>query len=283
MGIISTEYLGRLSPVFKGKSGQKLADFFLHLTAVDKVNALYDRSSHCSGADFAASILEDLKVNYILGNPERLKQLPEGAFITISNHPYGALDGVILIDLFGHLRADYKYMVNQFLALIKTMSEHFITVTPTGNKKKDITAASLKGVRETLSHLKENHPVGFFPSGAVSDFSLREMRIRDRQWQESIIRLIQIARVPIVPIRFFDINSPFFYSLGLINWRIRLLRLPHEVFNKSNKDLRLGIGEIISVEEQKQYRDCKSFREFLRNAVYQMPLPASFAPKILVR
>lgn len=282
MGILNAEDLGRLSPIFKGKYGHKLADFFMHLTAIDKVNALCDRSSHCSGADFAASLLENAGVNYVLGNAERLKQLPGGAFITISNHPFGAVDGAILIDLFGHLRSDYKYMVNQFLALIKAMGEHFITVNPSGNKKRDITAANLKGVRETLSHLKENHPVGFFPSGAVSDFNLKDMRIRDRQWQESIIRLIQMARVPIVPIRFFDTNSLFFHSLGLINWRIRLLRMPHEIFNKNKKELRLGIGKIISVEEQKQFRDCQSYREFLRNAVYEMPLPASFVPKSIV-
>ena len=282
MGVLTTEDLGRLSPFFRGISGPIIADLFLRLTAINKVNALYDRSSHCSGPDFAGSLLEDLCVNYVIGNAERLRQLPEGAFITISNHPYGALDGIILIDLFGHLRNDYKFMVNQFLAMIKAMKENFITVNPTGNKKKDISAASLRGVRETFIHLKAGHPMGFFPSGAVSDFSLKELRIRDRQWQDSIIHLIQKARVPVLPIRFFDINSPFFYSLGLINWRIRLLRLPHEVFNKSNKPQRLAIGNIIPVEEQNEYKDCKSFCAFLRKAVYQMQIPSSFSPKSLI-
>ncbi|MDX9941428.1 MAG: hypothetical protein RBS53_04345 [Bacteroidales bacterium] len=276
MGVISAEELGRLSPVFCGKSGQCLARFFLRLTAIDKVNALYDRSGHLSGADFAGSLLEDLGVNYAVGHADRLKQLPYGAFITVSNHPYGALDGIILIDLFGHLRSGYKFMVNRFLGMIKAMGENFITVNPTGNKKQDISAANLQGIRQTLSHLKGGHPAGFFPSGAVSDFSLKEMRIRDRQWQESIIRLIHKARVPILPIRFFDTNSPFFYSLGLINWRVRLLRMPHEVFNKSQKTQRLGIGEIIPVEKQKQFNDCKAFGAFLRESVYQMPLPSSF-------
>lgn len=276
MGVLSAEELGRLSPVFSGKGGQRLAHFFLRLTAIDKVNALYDRSAHHSGADFAGSLLDDLGVNFVVGNADRLKQLPEGAFITVSNHPYGAIDGITLINLFGHLRPGYKFMVNQFLAMIKALGENFITVTPAGNKKKDISAASLHGVRETLAHLKAGHPVGFFPSGAVSDFSLKDMRIRDRQWQDSIIRLIHKARVPIVPIRFFDTNSPFFYSLGLINWRVRLLRLPHEVFNKGQRPQRLGIGDFIPVEQQGQFVDCHSFGSFLRNAVYQMPLPPSF-------
>ncbi len=40
------------------------------------------------------------------------------------------------------------------------------------------------------------------------------------------------AKVPIVPVCFFDGNSIFCYSWGLIDWRIRLLRLLPEVFSK---------------------------------------------------
>jgi putative hemolysin len=282
MGIIKAEDLGRLSPVFRGKGGQKLAKFFMRLMALDKINDLCDRSSHCTGADFASSMLEDLGVDYMVGNSERLKQLPERAFITISNHPYGGVDGIILIDLFGHLRPDYKFMVNQVLALVKALESHFISVTPAGNKKKAATIASLRGVRETITHLHEGHPMGFFPSGAVSDFSLKKMRIRDRAWQDNILRLIHLAKVPILPVRFFDTNSRFFYSLGLLNWRIRLLRMPWEVFNKNKKTHRIGIGNLISVEEQKKFKDHKSLGAFLRKNVYEMPMPATFTPKTMI-
>ena len=48
-------------------------------------------------------MLKDVRTDYRIGNPERLDMLPDGPFITISNHPYGGLDGIILIDLFGHI------------------------------------------------------------------------------------------------------------------------------------------------------------------------------------
>jgi putative hemolysin len=108
------------------------------------------------------------------------------------------------------------------------------------------------------------------------------MRIRDREWQESVIRLIRKARVPILPIRFFDGNSPFFYFLGLIDWRIRVLRQPSELFNKAGKKHRVGIGKIIPVEEQDQYVDHKSFGIFLRKSVYEMPLSGSFIRRSLI-
>ena len=74
----------------------------------------------------------------------------------------------------------------------------------------------------------------------------------------------------------------FFYFLGLINWRIRSLRLPSEVFNKRDRVQRIGIGELISPGEQSHYPDLQSLGDFLRKKVYGMPVPEEFVPGKLV-
>jgi putative hemolysin len=183
---------------------------------------------------------------------------------------------MVLVDLFGHIRPDYKVMVNQILAHVQSLSPNFIKVIPTGNEKTGPRAESLNGVRETLAHLRDGHPMGFFPSGAVSDLSLKDHCIRDRQWQEPVLRLIQKAGVPVIPVRFFDRNSLFFYRLGLIDWKVRLMRLCWEVFNKQGKDVRLGIGETISVERQKACASLEEYGQLLRSSVYDLPLPDTF-------
>ena len=279
MRIVGVNDFEALSPFFKGDRGHKWAEFFMKIFVINKVNQLYDRSGNYTGFEFAAKLLNDLGVKYVIGNAERLNRLPEGAFITISNHPYGGLDGIIMIDLMTGIRPDYKLMVNNILAMVKTMNENFILVNPTGIKKKGNTRTNLNAIRETLNHLKSGHPAGFFPSGAVSDFSLKDLQIRDRNWQKSILHLINSVKVPIQPIRFFDNNSPFFYFLGLIDWRIRSLRMPYELFNKNKQTPHIGIGNIISVEEQEQFIDTESFGNFLRQTIYEMPKPSSFLPR----
>ncbi len=276
MKIIDEKDFERFSPVFKGKRGNRLARYLMRVFSVDKVHQVYNNSGAYHGSEFASRLLNDLQVKYVISNSERLSQLPRGAFITISNHPYGGLDGIILVDMIAGLRHDYKLMVNETIGLVKTMEENFIVVTPKTNKNKSITAKSIHGIRETVKWLESGHPVGFFPSGAVSDFSLKELRIRDRQWQTSILRVIKAAKVPILPVRFFDTNSGFFYFLGLISWRIRLLRLPAELFNKRKRVHRLAFGNIITVQEQEQFTDVESFGLFLRESVYKMSLPDSF-------
>jgi len=276
--IIDVSVMQRLMPIYRGKWGAKLAKWSMKAFAIDKVNWVYGRSCHLRGAEFADSLLKDLGVQYRIGNSEQLQHLPEGAFITISNHPYGGIDGVMLIDLMAAIRPDYKLMVNQLLSLVKTMEDNFISVRPRTGDKNDPTE-SINGIRQTLQNLKDGHPIGFFPAGAVSMFRFGIMKVRDREWQETIIRLIQMAKVPVLPIRFFDQNSHFFYFLGVIDWRIRSFRMPSEIFNKDRQFPRIGIGEWLTAEEIALINNSKVLGKRLRDAVYKMPLPATFIPR----
>lgn len=252
-----------------------LFDILARLTSIDKANDLYDSASDFRGTDFASAVLQNIGVDYQIGNYERLSNLPEGPFITISNHPYGSIDGIMLVDLFGHLRSDFKVMVNKFLSIIERLNDNWITVIPTGNKKDGVKAESIQGVRTVLRNIQDGHPVGFFPSGAVSDFRFGE-GIRDREWQIEVIRLIKKCHVPIIPVHFLDRNSAYFYALGLINWKLRVTRLPGELFNKRGKLTRIGIGEIITVDVQDSITDINEYGRMLRKAVYDMPEPAHF-------
>lgn len=277
MPLITLQELEQMTPLFRGSVGGALARSAIHLLSVDKVNELYDRHAHLSGADFAQSVLEELEVEYELfvDTHEVLAQLDElgqeRPFITISNHPYGHIDGLILADYFGHRRADYKLMVNQFLSRVEALSSSLISVTPTGVERTVATRESVMGVRRALAHLRSGGALGLLPAGAISDFSLRDGCVRDREWQPAIIAFMAKAKVPILPVHFIDRNSSFFYMLGLIDWRVRLLRLPGEVFNKAHRPVRIVVGPVISVEAQHQYLATHTLKEYgmwLRERVY---------------
>ena len=280
MPLLTLQELEQMTPLFSGRVGSTLARSTMRLLSIDKLNALYDRHSHLCGADFAHSMLEDLGIDYevFVESEEadaQLHTLDETPFITISNHPYGSIDGVILADFFGNRCANYKIMVNKILNRVEALAPSFIPVTPTGVQRTAATAESIMGVRRALMQLRSGGGLGLFPSGAVSDFSLRDGCVRDREWQPAIISLIVKAKVPIMPVRFFDRNSAFYYGLGLIDWRVRLLRLPSEVFNKVGRPVRIGLAPLISVEEQQQYLATHTIEEFsawLRGKVYGMKL-----------
>lgn len=268
MPLLTINELEKATPLFRGKCGNAFCRGLMRMLAVDKVNDLYDHNSSVMGPDFAKAVLEDIGVKYEILNRERLEHLPDGPFITISNHPYGHLDGVMLVDVFGHIRPDFKVMVNKFLGRIENLKDNFICVTPTGTERTGPTKESIQGIKEAVAHIRSIGALGLFPSGAVSDLSLKDRCIRDREWQEPVIRLIKKMNVPVVPVHFLDRNSNFYYSLGLVDWRVRLLRLPAEVFNKREKVTRIALGEIIPPEELQKHEDIYELRDFLRNKVY---------------
>jgi hypothetical protein len=123
MNAIYPEDFESASPVFRGKRGRRLVRFMMRITAINKFNRVYDKSSHLTGSEFMSDFLKGLGVQYLVGNAERLKSLPDGAFINISNHPYGGLDGTITIDLMIAVPPDYKFMVNKLRSYMKTCSD----------------------------------------------------------------------------------------------------------------------------------------------------------------
>jgi putative hemolysin len=278
--ITAQEAARRLSPVFAGRKGKLLFDLASGVTGISKLNALHDRLDRAGipyGPPFAQGILDDIGVNFRIGHPERLEALPEGPFIVIANHIYGHIDGICLLDLFGHARPETKVMVNEMLTWIPGLAPNFLAVNPATAVSKGVSDTSVNGVRSALLQLRDGGPLCLFPSGAVADLKPREgWTLRERDWQDAAIRLIRKARVPIVPVRFYDRNSRFYYALGLIDYRVRFIRLFHEMFNKRGTTPRVGIGAPISLEQQEQYTDLQAFKAFLRSSVYDMPLPERF-------
>lgn len=276
-GVISAEEAAeRFSPIFKGRAGRLLFNAAAALTGIDNINRTHDRLCKAGvpfGPDFAEAILKDIDVEFLIGGAEHLAEMVSGPFITVSNHIYGHLDGICLLDLIGHVRPCAKVMVNDLLTLIKGLAPNFIAVNPT-LKDKNVTAANVNGVRQCLAQLRSGEPLCLFPSGAVADLRPREhWTITERDWQDEAVKIIRKAKVPVFPIRFFDRNSDFYYGLGLIDYRVRFVRLFHEMYNKRGATPRMAIGAPISVEEQEKFGDLQSYKEFLRNSVYGMTLP----------
>lgn len=257
----------KMAPFFKGK--EKLVNRIFHWIAMDKTNDYHSRNLHRPGPDFAHNLFVEIGAKVTLRNAEVLDTLPEGAFITVSNHPFGALDGVALIDIMGHRYPDYKVMVNMILNHIGALRGNFIAVDALASNDPAKRAVSVKGIADAMRHVKQGHPLGFFPAGAVSKLTWG-MRIEDREWQPSVIRIIQKLKVPVVPIYFHGHNSWFFTLLGMIDWRLRTLRLQREVFNKKGYEFRVSVGDIITPEELAKYETPEELGVFLKQQTYKL-------------
>ena len=271
--VVSEEQLQKTLGL-KGKLGQWVARRIMHLLEIDRVNDIQNRYAALTGPAFADKVLEEVGVKYHL--PEKdLENLPaEGGFITISNHHFGSIDGLILTSVVSSRRPDYKILTTFLLALIPSLKEYFLPVDNLSGGKAD--ARSINGIRMALRHIADGGSIGFFPAGEVATWQRARNRregsfktIQDKPWADNITKLMKRSGLPIVPIYFEGSNSKGFHRLGIIHPRLRTVRLIHEMFNKAGTTVNVRIGKPILPEEL-EGRSIEELSWYLRGRCYAL-------------
>lgn len=256
---------GKLNRLEGNVGGSIVAKLVMYIMRLNKINKLYSNVYDDDSEAFLERLIEALGVTIEI-NEEDLSKIPqEGPFITISNHPFGGLDGIILIKLLSKIRPDYKVMANFLLKKIVPIQDYFLAANPFEDRK-NISSAS--GIKEALRHLSEGKPLGLFPAGEVSSYKADSNNIEDKEWGQSVLKMIKKAHVPVIPIYFKGSNSLLFQLLGLIHPMLRTVKLPSELLNKKNRIIRMRIGSPISPEIQNSFTDIMQYGKFLRAKTY---------------
>ena len=97
MGLVTAKEVAKVIKVDKyGILGTFSGWLLMKILKISSLNKFYDRNKHLKDGEFLNAIIEDLQINFEIPEAD-LKRLPkEGAYITISNHPLGGIDGVLL-------------------------------------------------------------------------------------------------------------------------------------------------------------------------------------------
>ena len=266
--VMDVEDIVNMVPKLRGH--EKLVERVMHWLCLDKVNEVHSRGFDHPGPPFVKFLLEDFNIKLRIDNEQVLENLPAGAFVTVSNHPFGALDGIALIHLIAQRRLEYKVMVNMVLNHITAMRPNFIAVDQSQSDDPAKRAVSEQGIRQCIKQIRSGQPVGFFPAGAMSKVNWKWQLI-DREWQPNVVRLIQKFKVPVIPIFFHGNNSFLFNLLGITFWQLRTVRLPSEVWRKCNSTMHISVGNPISVEEQLKHQgSVEEFGEWLKAQTYAL-------------
>lgn len=249
----------------------RIVKWLMHLFQIDEVNRVHSTWCKDPGPEFVKHLMVDeFNIGLEVEGMEILERFKDGPFITVSNHPFGSLDGIALIYIVTRLRPKYKVMVNMILNHISAMRPNFIAVDQSASDDPEKRRVSVAGVREALSLLKQGEPVGFFPAGAIG-MTDKDGIIVDRPWQPVVLQIIQKAKVPVIPIYFHGTNSRLFNFLGHHCVPLRTAMLARELFRKKNKPMKVTIGEPVSVEKQAEFgKDYEALGWYLRMQTYDL-------------
>ena len=268
MGLVTAKEVAKAINVDKyGIFGTFSGWLLMKVLKISALNKLYDRHKHLKDVEFLNAILDDLQIKFEIPE-EDLKRLPkDGAYITISNHPLGGVDGILLLKLMLEKEPNFRIIANFLLHRIAPLKPFIMPVNPFENHK-DV-KSSVIGIKETLRHLSDGKPLGMFPAGEVSTYKDGKLVV-DKPWEEGAIKVIRKAQVPVIPIYFHAKNSRLFYFLSKINDTLRTAKLPSELHTQKDRVIKVRIGKPISVAEQNEYQDIEAYGEFLRKKTYML-------------
>ncbi len=278
-GLVTAKEVAKAIQLGKyGFIGTFLGWILMKVLKISTLNKIYNRNKHLSHLEFLNGILDEFQIKFEIPE-EDLKRLPKnGAYITVSNHPLGGIDGILLLKLMLEQRSDFKIIANFLLHRIEPMKPYIMPVNPFEDRK-DV-KSSIAGFKNAIRHLRDGHPLGIFPAGEVSTYRDGKLVV-DKPWEEAAMKLAQKAEVPIVPIYFHAKNSKLFYKLSKISDTFRTAKLPSELLTQKRRVIKVRIGKAISVNDQKEYPTLDEFSGFLRRKTYMLSNAFEEKSKIL--
>jgi len=266
MKVITTEEFAKATKLDKLKM-PGLAALLMEIMKINQVNELFAQAQPKVGPEFVDAILEGCGIDVEFDEKD-LRNIPkEGSFIAIANHPYGGIEGMVLLKMLCMVRPDAKLMANFLLKKIPNLADYFIAVNPFENVDH---SSSISGLKNTLELLANGTPIGIFPAGEVSTYKVDKQEVTDRMWHPVVGKIIAKAKVPVVPIYFHGNNGLLFNLLSLIHPALRTAKLPSELFNKHGHTIKLRIGKPINVTDIPDYTNSTKLLNYLRARTYAL-------------
>ena len=262
----------------KGIFGTCVAGMAYGFLRLGKINRLFDGAADYQGREFADHLLENMNITIDVA-PEQLENIPkEGGFVLVSNHPFGGIEGVMLLSAIAKVRPDFKVMANFILSHIPNLKECFFAVNPF--EKNPEWKSSVGGIKGAIQHIAAGNGLGVFPAGEVSRYHGHDYP-EDLPWSTSIARIIKNAGVPVIPVFWEGRNSKLFYAVDKIHSMLGTARLTKELINKHDTCFNLQIGKPILTSEVAQYENPKELAAYLRSRSYALEanIPAKAVEK----
>lgn len=223
----------------------------------------FEREGVPEGHAFWSSALKTLGIS--LATPDhQIRRIPrEGPVVVVANHPHGLVDGMILAELIGRVRQDYRILTRSLLTGVEEV-KGFLLPVPFPHEPGAL-QQNLETRRRAMEHLEGGGLVALFPSGAVAASRTVFGPAVEAEWNPFTARLIQRSRATVVPVRFQGQNSRAYLVANLVSATLRQGLLLHEVVHARNRPQAPVVGEALSPDEMRAWgTDTRGFVRILR-------------------
>ena len=221
------------------------------------------------GQPFWKQALDTMGIK-LLTPEEQIARIPkDGPIVVTSNHPHGLVDGMILGELIGQVRTDYKILTRSLLTGVAEIDQFMIPV-PFPHEP-DALEKNLWMRKQAMDHLKNGGIVAVFPSGSVAASQTMFGPVIEREWNPFTSKMIQRSNAEVLPIFFPGSNSRLYQIANQISATLRQGLLLYEIAHAFNKPQSPVIGHVISRDKISKWSDNpRGFMSWLREETLRL-------------
>ena len=239
------------------------------LLYVSGINDIYDAVRHETDRGlFIQGVLEFLDVRLRVSSDDLARVPKTGPAVVVANHPFGAIEGILMARLLASVRDDVKIMANFLLHRIPQLRDLFIFVDPFGGES--AAARNVRPLREAIRWVRGGGLLVVFPAGEVAHLDVKRRQVLDPAWSPTVGRIARKTAAPVVPMFFTGHNSAAFQLAGLLHPRLRTALLPRELMNKRHKTLEVRVGSPVPARKLASFEGDAEATDYLRQRAYML-------------
>ena len=216
------------------------------------------------GQPFWSQALDLLGIELLTSESEISRIPKKGPLVIVANHPHGLVDGMVLAELIGTVRTDYKILTRSLLTGVKQIDQFMIPVP--FDHEENALQKSLEMRGFAMKHLENDGVLVLFPSGKVASSDTIFGSVVEGEWSPFTAKLIQKSNADVLPIFFPGSNSRMYQIANQISATLRQGLLIYEVVHAMNKPQKPVVGNLIKQDEISSWRrDPRGFMRWLRD------------------
>ena len=221
------------------------------------------------GQPFWRQALDLLGINLLTKQSEISKIPKEGSLVITANHPHGLVDGMVLAELIGKVRTDYKILTRSLLTGVKQIDQFMIPVP--FDHEENALKKSLEMRKNAMDHLEQGGVIVIFPSGKVASSETMFGNVVEGEWNPFTAKLIQKSGANVLPVFFPGANSRIYQIANQISATLRQGLLIYEVVHAMNKPQKPLVGDLIKQNELSSWQDDpRGFMRWLRDKTLEL-------------
>ncbi|QOL81592.1 lysophospholipid acyltransferase family protein [Pseudooceanicola spongiae] len=196
---------------------------------------------------------------------DQLDKIPQdGPVVVVANHPHGMVDGMVMAELIGRRRLDYKILTRSILTGIDEVASSYMIPVPFPHDG-DAQRKSVEMRAKAMSHLKDGGLVALFPSGVVAASKTMFGPAIEAEWNVFTAQMIRRSGARVVPIHFTGANSRWYQMANRVSATLRQGLLLHEIVHSLNAPQAPVVGDPLSEAQMEQLKsDPRGFMAWLR-------------------